>query len=90
MSSDVVVSTGDNPSVIVDEACRHVDNRPMSTLLKPRSNRQIIGVSLPPDVARAFKEEAARRGISLRKLFEELWAAYKPPNASGEHARKSR
>jgi hypothetical protein len=27
-------------------------------------------------MARAVKAEAGRRGISLRKLFEELWTRY--------------
>lgn len=40
--------------------------------------RQIVGLSLPPHVAREFKAEASRRGISARALFQELWASYKP------------
>lgn len=39
-------------------------------------NRQIVGFSLPPEVATAVKEEAARRKVSLRKLFEEMWEGY--------------
>lgn len=39
--------------------------------------RQIVGVSLPPDIARDFKEEAARQGISVRQLFLKMWASYK-------------
>jgi len=38
--------------------------------------RQIVGISLPPKTASEFKAEAGRRGVSLRKLFEEMWAAY--------------
>jgi hypothetical protein len=38
--------------------------------------RQIVGISLAPEMARAVKAEAGRRGISLRKLFEELWTQY--------------
>ena len=38
--------------------------------------RQIVGISLAPEMARAVKAEAGRRGISLRKLFEELWTRY--------------
>lgn len=46
------------------------------------SNRQIVGISLPPDVARSFKAEAARRGVSLKELFEEMWELYgKSPKA---------
>ena len=39
-------------------------------------SRQIVGVSLPPETAQAFKEEAKRRRTSVRKLFEEMWADY--------------
>jgi len=39
-------------------------------------NRKIVGFSLPPDMARAVKAEAAQRGLSLRKLFEEMWQLY--------------
>ena len=45
--------------------------------MKNDRNRQIIGFSLPPDMAREVKQEAARRGISLRKLFEEIWSLYR-------------
>jgi hypothetical protein len=44
--------------------------------IKTRRPRQIIGFSLPPDLAVEVKMEAARRKISLRKLFVELWALY--------------
>lgn len=39
-------------------------------------NRQIVGFSLPPDLAQTVKVEAARRNISLKQLFEELWQLY--------------
>lgn len=39
-------------------------------------DRQIVGFSLSPAMAVAVKAEATRRKISLRKLFEELWADY--------------
>lgn len=42
-----------------------------------RRDRQIVGFSLSPERAREVKQEAARRGLSLRKLFEELWELYK-------------
>lgn len=38
--------------------------------------RQIVGFSLSPELARKVKEESARKGISLRKLFEEMWDHY--------------
>lgn len=42
--------------------------------MKPR---KIIGFSLTPELASEVKQEAARRRLSLKKLFEELWEAYK-------------
>ncbi len=39
-------------------------------------SRQIVGFSLPPEMAAAVKDEAARRGVSLRKLFAEMWEGY--------------
>lgn len=52
----------------------------MSTQSKPRQdNRKIVGFSLSPDMARDVKAEAGRRGVSLRKLFEEMWSGYKAP-----------
>lgn len=39
--------------------------------------RQIVGFSLAPALAINVKKEAARRGITLRKLFEEMWKIYK-------------
>lgn len=42
-----------------------------------RPGRQIVGFSLSPELARAVKVEAAERKMSLRKLFEEMWADYK-------------
>lgn len=41
------------------------------------ADRQIIGFSLPRNLAAEVKIEAARRGLSLRKLFEEAWITYK-------------
>jgi len=39
--------------------------------------RQIVGFSMSPALALDVKKEAARRNISLRKLFEEMWELYK-------------
>ena len=47
---------------------------------KPRQQpktRQIVGFSLPPSLATEVKIEAAKRNLSLRKLFDEMWALYK-------------
>ena len=43
----------------------------------PRTDdRQIVGFSLAPALARKVKAEAGRRGISLKALFSELWELY--------------
>jgi hypothetical protein len=39
--------------------------------------RQIVGFSLSPERAAEVKIEAARRDITLRKLFDEMWELYK-------------
>lgn len=41
-----------------------------------KSPRKIIGFSMSPELAIEVKAEAAQRGKSLRKLFEEMWALY--------------
>ncbi|TPK79038.1 hypothetical protein FJ936_30120 [Mesorhizobium sp. B2-4-13] len=38
--------------------------------------RRIVGFSLSPKMAGDVKAEAGRRGISLKKLFEEIWQLY--------------
>ena len=45
-----------------------------NTHIKPR---QIVGFSLDPDMAREVKAAAAEKGLSLKKLFEEIWRTYK-------------
>ena len=45
-------------------------------MAQDRIARQIVGFSLSPELARKVKAEAAKKGISLKKLFDELWAAY--------------
>ena len=54
----------------------------------PKQDRQIIGFSLPPDVARSVKAEAGRRGLSLKKLFEEMWQLYVAQKGAGGDDRK--
>ncbi|MDE8347389.1 MAG: hypothetical protein POH28_14640 [Acidocella sp.] len=49
----------------------------MSESSQPTSTRQIVGISLSPDMAADVKIEAARRKMSLRKLFEEMWTDYR-------------
>ncbi len=67
-----------------------LSNRMIAMVAKTRDEsirkgtRQIVGFSLPPAIAREAKAEAARRGLSLRGLFEEMWSRYqktKPANA---------
>ncbi len=41
-----------------------------------KKTRQIVGFSLPPDLAGKVKVEAATRKLSLRALFEEMWSLY--------------
>lgn len=48
----------------------------MAKAPEPQRNRQIVGFSLSPETAAAVKDEAARRKVSLRKLFEEMWEGY--------------
>lgn len=49
----------------------------MTDSKKPRSRpRRIVGFSLPPELAAKVKAEAGRRNMSLKTLFEELWALY--------------
>ena len=43
--------------------------------------RKIVGLSLPPEVTAELKMEAARRGVSLRALFLEMWTLYKKTSA---------
>lgn len=43
--------------------------------------RQIVGFSLDPEIAREVKAHAGRRGLSLKKLFEEMWETYKKHGA---------
>lgn len=59
-----------------DDRGRLVDKGAMAKQTEPQRNRQIVGISLSPEMAAAVKDEAARRKVSLRKLFEEMWEGY--------------
>lgn len=48
----------------------------MAEATESKRDRQIVGVSLSPEMAAAVKMEAARRKLTLRKLFEEMWQDY--------------
>jgi hypothetical protein len=45
--------------------------------------RQMIGFSLPQNLAVEVKEEAARRKVAVVKLFAELWPIYKNKGKKG-------
>ncbi|MPT48383.1 MAG: hypothetical protein E2598_08180 [Sphingobium sp.] len=47
------------------------------TVAQEPQSRRIVGFSLSPDMATDVKLEAARRDLSLRKLFEEMWWDYR-------------
>ena len=46
--------------------------------------RQIVGFSISPELATQVKTEAAQRGLSLRRLFEEMWSTYEKARAKAE------
>lgn len=46
--------------------------------------RQIVGFSISPELATQVKTEAAQRGVSLRRLFEEMWDTYERARAKGQ------
>jgi len=65
-----------------------MQERQKSTHIKPR---QIVGFNLSPELADEVKMEAACRGLSLKHLFEEMWAQYRKEQEETDHdARKSR
>ena len=47
---------------------------PKNADLSDAGDRQIIGISLPRDLAVAVKMEAVRRNVYLKDLFLEMWA----------------
>jgi hypothetical protein len=54
---------------------RPVSPKPIKRERHPElQSRQIVGVSLSPELAAKVKVEAARRRIPLKKLFEGVWA----------------
>jgi hypothetical protein len=68
---------------------------PKNADLSDAGDRQIIGISLPRDLAVAVKMEAVRRNVYLKDLFLEMWALYKrapkkSASAEGTNASQSR
>lgn len=56
-----------------------IESTPTKSPKNDRTNggkRQLVGISLDPETAKAFKTEAVRRGVSLNVLFREAWALY--------------
>lgn len=47
----------------------------------------LISLRVDPDVARAFKVEAARRDLKLNSLFEEIFRAYKATSSDKKRVR---
>jgi len=54
-----------------------MQNPSSPSLAEDHQSRRIVGFSLSPDMAMQVKLEAARRQLSLRKLFEEMWRDYR-------------
>jgi hypothetical protein len=50
---------------------------PSSQSRRSRKETRTIGFRLPADLAQSVKAEAARRGIMLNRLFEEMWDLYR-------------
>jgi hypothetical protein len=67
------------PALDAKSTCRH--SRTVATKQKDNPTaRQILGFSLPPELAAEVKMEAARKNQSLKKLFLEMWKLYKKKN----------
>jgi predicted HicB family RNase H-like nuclease len=47
----------------------------------------LISLRVDPDVARAFKVEAARRDLKLNSLFEEIFRVYKATSSDKKRVR---
>ena len=46
--------------------------------------RQIVGISLDPEMAREVKAYAGQNGLSLKALFEDMWQIYKKQASGGQ------
>ncbi len=47
------------------------------TAARSSDNTEIVGIRLTPQIANAFKAEAARRGLRVNQLFLEMWHDYR-------------
>ncbi len=50
----------------------------------------VISLRLKPDIATAFRTEAARRNTRLVRLFEEMWELYRSQPHADQNSRKIR
>jgi hypothetical protein len=50
----------------------HTSNEACASTLKPT-----LSLRVEPEMAKAFRVEAARRGMQRNELFEEMWKLYK-------------
>lgn len=57
--------------------CRHSKRMKRTNQPRTKKARQIVGISLDPQLALEFKTEAVRRNLSLKALFEEVWQLYR-------------
>lgn len=60
-----------------------METKPSSQPRHPHRDTRTIGFRLPAELAQSVKDEAARRGIMLNRLFEEMWELYQK-NKSGK------
>lgn len=60
----------------VESTCRHTGAMESKQQKSAKKPRQIVGISLTPELASKVKAEAGRRNIALKKLFEEMWEIY--------------
>ena len=44
---------------------------------EPQERTVVLGIRVSPKLKASVKVEAARRGISVAELFQDLWACYK-------------
>jgi hypothetical protein len=51
---------------------------------------RVISLRLRPELAREFKMEAARRGMKLNRLFEEIFRLYQKTRESGQNRREGK
>lgn len=71
---------------------RNLTSRRLIRSAEPMDSKKTILLSLriDPEVARAFKIEAAKRGVKLNTLFEDLFRAYMAAQEAATNAKKRR